>query len=167
LAARHAAQRQEPSGFEDAGHVPDDRELTPKAVDHGAQRVEGPEASPAGAAAGVGAVPAAPPGEASRGVRPPDPDLAPFPVAWGGPLILSRVTLRGGQERAGFSIPAQQKLLRDCARASSLQIVRELGDVETAKRAGRIILVRPLDFVGLRREEFQDVVDQFQSMGTE
>jgi DNA invertase Pin-like site-specific DNA recombinase len=41
------------------------------------------------------------------------------------------------QEREGFSIPAQQKLLREYAREHQLQIAREFTDVETAKQAGR------------------------------
>jgi hypothetical protein len=41
------------------------------------------------------------------------------------------------QEREGFSIPAQQKLLRQYAREHKLTVIREFVDVETAKRAGR------------------------------
>ena len=41
------------------------------------------------------------------------------------------------QEREGFSIPAQQKLLRQYAREHGLVIVQEFVDVETAKQAGR------------------------------
>lgn len=41
------------------------------------------------------------------------------------------------QEREGFSIPAQLKLLREYALSHGIQIVGEHIDVETAKRAGR------------------------------
>src|SRR6266487_2567589 len=41
------------------------------------------------------------------------------------------------QEREGFSIPAQQKLLREYARQQQLTIAREFLDIETAKQAGR------------------------------
>ncbi len=41
------------------------------------------------------------------------------------------------QEREGFSIPAQSKLLSDYAGANGLRIVEEFADVETAKRSGR------------------------------
>ncbi|WP_254514694.1 recombinase family protein [Novosphingobium sp. G106] len=41
------------------------------------------------------------------------------------------------QEREGFSIPAQQKLLKEYAAANGITIVSEHLDVETAKRAGR------------------------------
>ena len=41
------------------------------------------------------------------------------------------------QEKEGFSIPAQEKLLKEYARKKRLQIVAEFTDVETAKAAGR------------------------------
>jgi len=41
------------------------------------------------------------------------------------------------QEREGFSIPAQSKLLNDYAKTNRLSIVEEFADVETAKRSGR------------------------------
>src|SRR3970040_1834111 len=41
------------------------------------------------------------------------------------------------QEKEGFSIPAQRKLLTEYAIQHGLQIVREFEDIETAKRAGR------------------------------
>jgi site-specific DNA recombinase len=41
------------------------------------------------------------------------------------------------QEREGFSIPAQLKLLREYAAQRGLRIVREFVDVQTAKEAGR------------------------------
>ena len=41
------------------------------------------------------------------------------------------------QEKEGFSIPAQRKLLQQYALDHGLEIVREFEDVETAKRSGR------------------------------
>lgn len=41
------------------------------------------------------------------------------------------------QEKEGFSIPAQRKLLQQYALDQGLDIVREFEDVETAKRSGR------------------------------
>ena len=41
------------------------------------------------------------------------------------------------QDASGYSIPAQQKLLRDYAQAKGFRVVREFVDVETAKAAGR------------------------------
>src|SRR4029453_5023990 len=51
-------------------------------------------------------------------------------------VMYARVSSKD-QEREGFSIPAQQKLLRQYAREHHLTIVREFVDVETAKQAGR------------------------------
>lgn len=41
------------------------------------------------------------------------------------------------QEMEGFSIPAQQKLVRDYAQKNGLQILRGFEEVETAKKTGR------------------------------
>ena len=41
------------------------------------------------------------------------------------------------QEREGFSIPAQQKLIREYAAKRDIEIVAEFVEAETAKRAGR------------------------------
>lgn len=41
------------------------------------------------------------------------------------------------QEKEGFSIPAQQKLLCDYAAAQRIEIVRDYVDIETAKQTGR------------------------------
>lgn len=41
------------------------------------------------------------------------------------------------QEKEGYSIPSQLKLLRGYAEANNLDVVREFVDVETAKKAGR------------------------------
>jgi hypothetical protein len=47
------------------------------------------------------------------------------------------ITLKREQEKEGFSIPAQLKLLRDYAAAQDLAVVKEYVDVETAKQTGR------------------------------
>jgi DNA invertase Pin-like site-specific DNA recombinase len=41
------------------------------------------------------------------------------------------------QEKEGFSIPAQFKLLDQYAKSQGLKVVREFVDVETAKKPGR------------------------------
>lgn len=41
------------------------------------------------------------------------------------------------QEKDGFSLPAQRKLLRAYAHSSGLKVVAEFVDVETAKTSGR------------------------------
>jgi site-specific DNA recombinase len=51
-------------------------------------------------------------------------------------VIYARVSSRE-QEREGFSIPAQLKLLRDHAEANGLDVAGEYVDVETAKQSGR------------------------------
>ena len=51
-------------------------------------------------------------------------------------VIYARVSSKD-QEREGYSIPAQLKLLRDYAVRNEMQIVREFIDVETAKIPGR------------------------------
>ena len=62
--------------------------------------------------------------------------------------VRSRRPRRGAPaEREGFSIPAQQKLLRQYAREHGLTIIREFVDVETAKQAGRTGFGAMLAFV--------------------
>jgi site-specific DNA recombinase len=50
--------------------------------------------------------------------------------------IYARVSSKE-QEKEGFSIPAQLRLLRDYADQQGLTVVREFVDIETAKRSGR------------------------------
>jgi site-specific DNA recombinase len=42
------------------------------------------------------------------------------------------------QEKEGFSIPAQLKLLKEYAVANGLAVAKEYVDVETAKQTGRV-----------------------------
>jgi site-specific DNA recombinase len=51
-------------------------------------------------------------------------------------VLYARVSSKE-QEREGYSIPAQCKLLRSYALRNGIQIVREFIDVETAKQSGR------------------------------
>ncbi len=51
-------------------------------------------------------------------------------------VIYARVSSKD-QEREGYSIPAQLKLLREYAVSHNFKIVREFTDIETAKVAGR------------------------------
>src|SRR4051812_18036666 len=51
-------------------------------------------------------------------------------------VIYARVSSEE-QEKAGYSIPSQLKLLRGHAEAANITVVREFVDVETAKKAGR------------------------------
>src|SRR5438477_12607968 len=51
-------------------------------------------------------------------------------------VIYARVSSKD-QEREGYSIPAQLKLLREYAHAHEFEVAREFVDVETAKISGR------------------------------
>jgi DNA invertase Pin-like site-specific DNA recombinase len=51
-------------------------------------------------------------------------------------VLYARVSSKD-QEREGFSIPAQLRLLRDHAREQRLELIEEFIDVETAKQSGR------------------------------
>ncbi len=51
------------------------------------------------------------------------------------------------QEKEGFSIPAQLKLLRDYALAEGIRVVEEYVDVETAKQAGRSSFGEMVDYL--------------------
>ena len=51
-------------------------------------------------------------------------------------VIYARVS-SAEQEKEGYSIPAQLKLLRDYATGKGMDVVKEFVDVETAKQAGR------------------------------
>ena len=58
-------------------------------------------------------------------------------VTAGVPAVIYLRVSSKDQEREGFSIPAQQRLLRDYAEARGLRVEREFVDIETAKKAGR------------------------------
>ena len=51
-------------------------------------------------------------------------------------VIYARVSSKE-QEKEGYSIPAQLRLLKDYACKNSLQVIREFTDIETAKQVGR------------------------------
>jgi site-specific DNA recombinase len=53
------------------------------------------------------------------------------------------------QDREGFSIPAQQRLLREYARSQGFTVVREFVDIETAKQTGRAGFGEMLAFLRL------------------
>jgi site-specific DNA recombinase len=66
-------------------------------------------------------------------------------------VIYLRVSSKD-QEREGYSIPAQQVLLREYAAKQGFQIVREFVDVETAKVAGRKAFGEMVAFLKRHRE---------------
>src|SRR4051794_21422904 len=51
-------------------------------------------------------------------------------------VLYARVSSKD-QEKEGFSIPAQERLLRDYAASKGMVILQEFVDVETARRSGR------------------------------
>ena len=64
-------------------------------------------------------------------------------------VLYARVSSKD-QEREGFSIPAQQALLRAYGNEHGLAIVEEFTDVETAKRAGRTAFGKMLAYLRKR-----------------
>jgi site-specific DNA recombinase len=54
-------------------------------------------------------------------------------------VVYARVSSKE-QEKEGFSIPAQLKLLKDYATAQGFAVTKEYVDVETAKQIGRTAL---------------------------
>jgi site-specific DNA recombinase len=66
-------------------------------------------------------------------------------------VMYTRVSSKD-QEREGYSIPAQQVLLREYAVKPGFQIVREFMDVETAKVAGRKAFGEMVSFLKQHRD---------------
>lgn len=65
-------------------------------------------------------------------------------------VIYARVSSRE-QEREGFSIQAQLKLLKEYARVHDFNVVQEFVDVETAKVTGRKQFVEMVRFLGRKK----------------
>ena len=61
-------------------------------------------------------------------------------------VIYARVSSKE-QEKEGFSIPAQQKLLKEYAKTNGIGIAVEFTDIETAKRAGRTDFNRMIRYI--------------------
>ncbi len=61
-------------------------------------------------------------------------------------VLYARVSSKD-QEKEGFSIPAQIKLLNDYAKNKSINVIKEFIDVETAKKAGRTNFNEMLSFL--------------------
>ena len=74
---------------------------------------------------------------------------APKPVAAKPAVLYARVSSRE-QEREGYSIAAQQELLRKYAEDNEFQILEEFVDVETAKKTGRVRFGEMLKFLKRR-----------------
>jgi site-specific DNA recombinase len=65
-------------------------------------------------------------------------------------VLYARVSSKD-QEKEGFSIPAQKRLLQDYADAQGIQIAAEFIDVETARKAGRTAFGEMLDYLKKKR----------------
>ena len=61
-------------------------------------------------------------------------------------VMYARVSSKD-QERDGFSIPAQRKLLNEYAADRGVQIIREFQEAETAKEAGRTAFNKMVAFL--------------------
>ena len=72
-------------------------------------------------------------------------------------VVYARVSSKE-QEREGFSIPAQQKMLQSYADDHGLTVVKEYIDVETAKRAGRTNFVKMLAWLRKNRATCRTVL---------
>ncbi len=66
-------------------------------------------------------------------------------------VLYARVSSKE-QEREGFSIPAQLKLLREYASRNEFQLVKEFIDIETAKNPGRQNFAEMVRFFGKNRD---------------
>ena len=85
-------------------------------------------------------------------MRTPTPGLKALGGRRGREAVLYARVSSKDQEREGFSIPAQERLLREYAQKNNLTIVREFADVETAKTAGRTSFGEMLRFFTKHRE---------------
>src|SRR6516225_6552233 len=61
-------------------------------------------------------------------------------------VIYARVS-SAEQEKEGYSIPAQLKLLQDYATGKGMEIIEEFVDIETAKQAGRTEFGKMVDLL--------------------
>ncbi len=93
------------------------------------------------------APPARSPANRSAPVSPASRASAPVPAAPRREAVLYARVSSKDQEKEGFSIPAQQKLLRGYADDQNLMVVKEFTDVETAKRAGRTQFGKMLEYL--------------------
>jgi site-specific DNA recombinase len=70
-------------------------------------------------------------------------------------VIYSRVSSKE-QEREGYSIPAQIKLLREYANINNIEIVKEFSEAETAKKSGRTQFLEMVKFLKLEQKRKTD-----------
>src|SRR6478609_4368803 len=78
-------------------------------------------------------------------------------------VIYARVSSKE-QEKEGFSIPAQLKLLKEYAAAQGFAVAQEYVDVETAKQTGRVAFG---EMVGVRAKRSKSGAVSFGLLTTE
>lgn len=71
-------------------------------------------------------------------------------------ILYARVSTRE-QEKEGYSIPAQIKLLKEHAKNKGFEIVHEFKEAESASKAGRIEFEKMLKFLA-ENESIQDIL---------
>src|SRR5437762_836811 len=72
-------------------------------------------------------------------------------------LLYARVSSKD-QEKEGYSIPAQQRLLRDYALQNGMIVAEEFVDVETAKQSGRTAFSAMLEYLRKHRSSCRTVL---------
>ncbi|MGD1094607.1 MAG: recombinase family protein [Bryobacteraceae bacterium] len=72
-------------------------------------------------------------------------------------VLYARVSSKD-QEKEGYSIPAQERSLRDYALQHGMVIVEEFVDVETAKRSGRTAFTAMLEYLKKHRATCQTIL---------
>ena len=72
-------------------------------------------------------------------------------------VLYARVS-SSDQEKEGFSIPAQQRLLREYATANNIVVMEEFVDVETAKATGRTGFAKMLAFLKQNRKRVRAIL---------
>jgi site-specific DNA recombinase len=72
-------------------------------------------------------------------------------------VLYARVSSKD-QEKDGYSIPAQQRLLRDYAFQNGLIVAEEFVDVETAKQSGRTAFTAMLEYLKKHRAVCQGIL---------
>lgn len=72
-------------------------------------------------------------------------------------VLYARVSSKD-QEKEGYSIPAQQRLLREYALQNGLIVAEEFVDVETAKQSGRTAFTKMLEYLNKYRARCRTIL---------
>src|SRR3954468_11628958 len=91
----------------------------------------------------------------TRNVIPPARDKAAAKTT--SVVLYARVSSKD-QEKEGFSIPAQLRLLRDYAASKGFVITQEFTDIETAKASGRTNFTRMIMYLKKHRAECRTIL---------